>query len=303
MGISASPRPSRTDGRAHDDSIVEKIADHPVTEQVKDTARDASPWIEKLGRFGYATKGVVYIIIGVLSAMAAFGAGGGTTDQRAVFSWLYGQPFGRPLLGVLIVGLIGYVVWRLVQAIVDTENKGTDAKGIQGRGAYVVSAFAYSTLAVSAFALLMSGSGSDGDASTRDSTAMVMALPFGRWIIGAIGAALFATGLAQFYVAYKATFDDKQRNDEMTPDQKAWLVRLGRLGFSARGVSFCIIGGFLMVAALRANAEEAVGLGGALTTIASQPYGQWLLGIVAIGLACYGVFMLAEARYRRMEIR
>ena len=58
-------------------------AERPV-EAVKDVAerasREASPWIERLGRFGYAAKGVVYLVIGVLAVQAALGRGGGTTD-------------------------------------------------------------------------------------------------------------------------------------------------------------------------------------------------------------------------------
>ncbi len=60
-----------------------------------------------------------------------------------------------------------------------------------------------------------------------------------------------------------------------------------------------ITGGFLVVAALEHDASESRGLNGALQALAAQPWGVWLLGSVAVGLGLYGVFALAEARYRR----
>lgn len=270
---------------------------------VEDAARDAAPWIERLGRFGVATKGVVYVIVGALAALAAFGAGGATTDQRGAFTWLLQQPLGRPLLMVAAIGLVGYALWRFVQAFLDTENKGSDAKGIQGRGAYVLSGLIYLVLCFSVVQLLRGVGAADGESATRDWTAWFFERPFGRWLVGLVGGALVATGFAQFYHAYKAKFREKLRIDDLSPEQERWVVRLGRLGFAARGVAFSIVGGFLIVAAVRANPEEARGLGGALATLASQPFGPWLLGLVAVGLAAYGIYMLAEARYRRMVIR
>ena len=272
-------------------------------QDVGDAARDAAPWIERLGRFGVATKGVVYIIVGVLAALAAFGAGGATTDQRGAFSWLLQQPFGRPLLAVSAIGLVGYALWRFVQAGLDTEKKGSDAKGLQGRGAYALSGLIYLVLCFSVVQLLRGVGAADGESATRDWTAWFFEQPFGRLLVGLGGAGLVATGFAQFYTAYTAKFREKLRIHDLSPEQDNWVVRLGRLGFAARGVAFTIVGGFLIAAALHANPEEARGLGGALDALASQPFGPWLLGVVALGLAAYGIYMLAEARYRRMVIR
>jgi hypothetical protein len=69
----------------------------------------------------------------------------------------------------------------------------------------------------------------------------------------------------------------------------------------ARGIVFGIVGLFVITAAVRANPGEARGLEGALDTLAAQPFGPWLLAFVAAGLACYGVYSLVEARYRRIH--
>jgi uncharacterized membrane protein (DUF2068 family) len=54
---------------------------------------------------------------------------------------------------------------------------------------------------------------------------------------------------------------------------------------------------------VRSNPSEARGLDGALAALAEQPFGPYLLALVAAGLAAYGVFALVEARYRRMLFR
>ena len=304
MNVTTPSRPTDAasrSGRHQVDGLSGAIG--PDMQDVRDAARDASPWIVRFGRFGVATKGVVYVLVGILAALAAFGAGGATTDQRGAFSWLLQQPLGRPLLAIAAVGLIGYALWRFVQAGLDTEGKGTDAKGLQGRGAYVLSGLVYLGLCFSVVQLLLGGGASNGDSTTRDWTAWFFDQPFGRWLVGLGGAAIVATGFAQFYRAYTAKFREKLRIDDLTPEQELWVTRLGRMGFAARGVAFTVIGGFLMAAALYARPEQARGLGGALDTLASQPFGPWLLGLTALGLAAYGVYMLAEARYRRMVVQ
>jgi hypothetical protein len=86
----------------------------------------------------------------------------------------------------------------------------------------------------------------------------------------------------------------------MSATERKWTKRSGQAGLAARGVVFCIIGVFLIQAALSANPEEARGLGGALDTLAAQPYGPYLLGAVALGLVGYGVYCAVNARYRRI---
>ena len=113
---------------------------------------------------------------------------------------------------------------------------------------------------------------------------------------------MIGVGLYQFYQAYTAKFREELKLAEMTANEQLWATRVGRLGYAARGVVFCIIGGFLIVAALRAQPEEVRGLGGALQTLSEQTYGPWLLGIVAVGFVAYGIFMLVQARYRRMVL-
>lgn len=270
--------------------------------QVEHTARrTATPWIERLARFGLASKGIVYIIVGVLAVQAATGPGGKTTDTQGALTTIAEQPSGTFLLSLVAIGLIGYVLWRFVQAIMDPEHKGTEAKGIVQRLGIAMSGLAYASLALSAVKLALGSGGSNQNAS-KDWTARLLAQPFGRWLIIIIGVVVIGVGLTQLHNAYSAKFREKFKLAQMSPTEQIWMTRLGRLGLAARGVIFGVIGGFLIQAALQSNPNKAQGLDGALQELARQPFGPWILGTVATGLVAYGVYMLSQARYRRIAM-
>lgn len=258
-------------------------------------------WVEKLARLGYAAKGIVYAIVGVLAVQAAFGTGGKTTDTKGALGAIAAQPFGKFLLALVTLGLIGYVLWRFVEAVKDPEHKGGDAKGLASRLGSAMSGLIYAGLALSAIRLITgSGSGDSSTTSTQDWTARLLSQPFGQWLVGAVGAFTIGLGFYQLYKAYKAKFRKEMKLQEMSATEETWATRIGRLGEAARGIVFTIIGFFLIQAARQSDASEAQGLDGALQALAQQPYGPWLLGIVAIGLVAYGIHMGVQARYRRI---
>lgn len=274
---------------------------------VKDGAqratREASPWIEGLGRFGYAAKGVVYVTIGILAVQAALGRGGGMTDQQGALGRIAEAPFGQALLVLLTIGLLGYAVWRFVQAAEDTEGKGSEPQGLFARAVYAGVGLVYLGLAFAALRLLQGAGGGGGGQQAQDWTARLMGQPLGQWLVGLAGLAVVGNGLYQLYRAYSAEFRDKLRTDELDANQVDWVTKLGRAGYAARGVAFGLIGLFLVQAALHREPGEARGLAGALVALAEQPFGPSLLGLVAAGLTAYGAYALVEARYRRMLLR
>lgn len=266
-------------------------------------AREAAshPWVERLARLGHAAKGVVYFVVGLLATQAAFTTGGSTTDSSGALVAIVNQPFGKFLLALVGIGLLGYALWRSVQAIFDPEHSGeeADAKHIVQRIGYAFSAIAYAGLAGTAVQLIMGTGGSNGD-TTQDWTARFMAQPFGRWLVGLAGLVVIGVGLSLLYQAYKAEFQRHLNLHQLSQTERQWAKWLGQFGIASRGVVFGIIGLFLLLAALRADASEARGLGGALATLAQQPFGPWILGIVALGLIAYSLYCLVEARYRQI---
>ena len=274
-----------------------------VERSAERAARRASPWIERLARAGYVSYGVVYALVGVLAVQAALGAGGKTASQEGALRQILLAPLGRVLLGALVIGLLGYAMWRLLQGILDPENEGTDAKGLARRVDHVLNGLFHAALAFSAGRLALGPGGGSGG-SPEDWTARLLAQlaqPLGRTLAVIAGAAIVVAGLYQLYKAYNADFRGELASGEMSAGARRWATRSGRLGYASRGVVFGVISVFLAQAALQTDPHEARGLGGALETLAHQPFGPYLLGAVALGLVAYGVFMFVVARYRRIE--
>lgn len=273
-----------------------------ASHHVQGAAHEASPWVEWLARFGYAAKGVVYILIGVIAVDAAFGAGGSAEGASGALRSLADESWGQIVLGVIAVGLIGYVVWRFVQAFLDPENKGSDKKGIATRIGYVISGVLYATLAFEAARLVLgSGGGSGGGSGASHWSATLMEQPLGRWLIGAVGVGIILFALYEFYKAWTTDFSDRLHIEQIDYHKRQWIERAGRAGLAARGVVFLLIGWFTVQAALNYDPNQARGLEGALDALGRQPYGPWVLGIVAVGLVGYGLFQLVKARYRHIQ--
>ncbi len=253
-------------------------------------------------RLGYAAKGIVYLIIGALAVELAVGRGGSTTDQRGALRTIYEQPFGKFLLIIVAIGLVAFALWSFIQALFDTENKGKDAKGILGRIGYAIVGVSYGGLAIGALQLVV-GSGNGGKSSTSSTqswTGTILHYPAGIFLVVLIG--LIVLGLAgyMFYRAYSANFKKKLALQEMRGQVRKWGVYVGRFGYAAMGVVFCIVGLFLIIAAVQHNPNDAKGLDSALQVLLQQPFGTILLAVVALGLFAYGVYSFVEVRYRRM---
>lgn len=279
------------------DSVVDKVK---TSRKARQAQNDVKPWIRWFARFGYFSKGSVYILIGILSMMAAAGIGGKTTDSSGAFASVASQPFGEVLLWIVAVGLIGYVCWRLIQTFWDPENKGTSLKGIGVRIGYLISGIIYGGLALKALKVAMHA-GSSGS-SKQTWTAKLMSQPFGVWIVGIIGVIIIAFGLKQMMNGYKEKFAKKFKTSEMSSHELRIGKKIGKLGLIARGITFAIIGYFLVQTALTTDSNKVIGLDGALAKIAEQPFGQFMLGAVAIGLFLYGVFQLLKGKNRHMGL-
>ncbi len=255
---------------------------------------------KKIARVGMFAKGVVYVILGVLTAMYAFGSGGQKAGKSTTLEFVYQQPFGKILLGILAAGLICYVIWRFVQAFRDPEDKGDDKKGIASRIGYAASGVLYGVFAYEAIRMLLS-SGSSGSGGDQKETivAMLLGQPFGQILVGIVAVVFFGKAAYQIYRAVSGKFAKKIQDSELDHRVKDVLRKAGYVGYIARGIVISIIGYFFLRAAIESNPNEAGGTQQAFDFIqSSSTFGTILLGVIAIGLACYGVFMFVKARYR-----
>ena len=272
-----------------------------ITDQGSRVASAASPQIESLARVGFASKALLYMVVGVLAARGAAGMGGKMTGTKGALREIVDHPFGKVLLIVMGVGLLGYAVWRVIEGFADPERKGTDAKGLALRGSYVVRGILHALLAVQAFRIASrhGGGGQDG-AAAQQASSQAMQLPFGDWlvILGGLGVAGF--GFYQVYRAWESKLDKQLDFPRLRREAGDWAVLVSRFGIAARGVVFVMIGTLLVSAGRHHNASQAGGIGEAFTALERAPYGRTVLLVVALGMVAYGAYVAIQARYRHI---
>ena len=263
--------------------------------------RSAAAWVTPVARIGFASIAVVYMTIGFLALWLAVGKGGAAIDQRGAIDALQSLPGGTVLLAVIALGMAGYALWRLLQGAMDLQEKGKTAKGIAIRIGYIGSGVAYASLAVYTLKVLL-GRGSQGDAG-KGFSAWLLSIDAGALILGAIGLAVIGWGVWHFVKAHKEKFMRHVETQRMSGDEQRWMRRVGKLGLSARGVVLITLGFLAINAARHHDSNKVQGIDGALRELASQRYGAYILGVVALGLIAYGLYWLFNVRYRRICAR
>jgi hypothetical protein len=242
---------------------------------------------EALTRLGFAARGLIYILIGFLALQA-----GRAEDPAGIIEYL-GSGAGRLLLGLIALGLLAYGLWRLSEAVVDSEGHGNDARGVAIRIGGAASGVIHLGLGFYAAKLAINGGrGSAGDGA-EEGAATALALPGGWMLLTLAAAALALTGAYQLVKAAKGDF-----LGHLDPEaaRRAWVKWIGRAGYAARGIVFLVMAWSLWRAGQETRAEQAAGMDQAL---AALPPNVEL--IVAAGLLLFGLFSLVEARYRRIN--
>ena len=262
-----------------------------------------APWFTALARLGCAAKGLVYIVIGWLALLTAIRAGGQTTDPQGAITTIYQQPFGKVLLFIIFVGFVGYALWQFARAAFNPDGEGDAKKDTVRRIGYAVVGVSYLGFALAALRLTLQQTAPQGsNTSTQDWTARLLSAPFGVFLVVLLGLIVLGVAGALLYEAWKLRFERYFPLGQMNETERKLTRYTGRYGIGSLGAIFIIIGLFLIVAALHHNPAQAQGLAGALATLAAQPFGPVLLGLVALGLLAYGVYSGVEARYRRIHV-
>ena len=240
---------------------------------------------ELLARWGYAARGIVYLVLGGLTL---WGVGAAATTEDAL-STVLAQPFGRVLLGAVAIGLIGHVLWRLAQGFLNADHVDNDAKG------FVVN----TALAFTAASMALNGGGSgSGSGGESEATASALQLPFGNILVGLAGLCLIGGGLVQVWRGFSKNY---QKRIRLPSRHEPLLHAICATGLSARGVLMEITGGFLIYAAVTVDPEQAGGLSDALQWVQSLPFGNVLYALAAAGLIAFGIYGIIQARYRQVD--
>jgi hypothetical protein len=256
------------------------------------------PWVGRLVRLGYLAKGLIYFLIGVLALSLALGMQGGRlTDASGVLATLLQQPFGRMLLLAIGIGIVTYAVYYLFEAIVDLRRLGGGVRGWFHRSLTIIKALAYGTIGIEALNLVLFNRSSGGDA--EDNARLVMRFPLGEVLLILVGIGIAVYGFTQLKMAWDGKADD-DLDVARVRREAAWILPLGRIGTTARGVILVGMGVTLLWSGLQERPSNADGYSEVLATIASVD--PWLLTAMGVGVLCFGLFQLSHARYAKLAV-
>lgn len=271
-------------------------------DKVEQAAREAAPWVVKLARYGFAMRGLMYAMIGLLALNLAVGAATAAPSPTGALTSIAVQPLGRVLLGFVVAGLGGYGVWGFIRAFLDPQGRGAGPRGIAQRVNYALSGVTYLLLIVPAVRLMTAGPAGDGESdAAQRSAAWLLEQPFGRWLVLLLGASTLGVAAGQLFEAATAAFEKDFDTRVMHAAERRWATWLGRGGLVARGLVFGLIGFFMVQAGYYADPDRAKDLGPALASLMQQLFGAGVLFGVGVGLIAFGAFSCGCARWIRVD--
>lgn len=263
------------------------------------TPQDGKGWLTTAARAGYAARGLVFLIVGYFAFRAAFAAGEAMDTEDAI-EVIAGSGFGALLLGAMVIALAAFCGWRLIQVLMDVDNHGTDAKGLFVRAGLAISAFSYGALAIFAVTMLIgSGGGGGGGGGKQSVIAYAYEQGYGVWLTYLIAAGMAAAAIAHIVKALKAGFEKYMA----IPEDRRWLLKpVCQFGLIARAVTFVVIAGLLVTGAAGYSSGDTPGLDAALQEISGWSFGWLFLSLTGLGLIAFGIYSIAEAVYRRINM-
>jgi uncharacterized membrane protein len=259
---------------------------------VRDVGNETLHWSARLG---LSARALIYLLIGFLAVLVATGHTTKETDQWGAFQQLNRDTFGRLVLWILAIGLAGYSLWRFSEAALGAAGEGRKA------GPRIRSFFRgciYGFFAASAFQVALGNRTTSQAQQQQSLTARIMQHQGGRWAVGLVGAIVLVVGLILVYEGLTRKYEKYLRTSDMSRPTQRIVTALGTFGTTARGAVFALAGVFVLQAATDYQPSKAAGLDGALRWLRDTPPGPWLLGVAAAGLIAFGIYGLAEARWR-----
>lgn len=254
--------------------------------------------LEYLTRAGFVGYGVVHLLFAWLALQVAFGRQAEDSDQSGALQALARQPAGRTLVVLIIIGMVAMAIWQGFEAAVGHRAERGKQR-IAERAVSAVRTLLYLYLAYSGYKVLQ-GVGSSNSDNQQRTTEHLMTSAGGRWLVGLAGLVVAGVGVGLVVYGYRRSFLKHLNTTRMSTHVRTLTRRLGVAGYAAKGVAYAVAGVLLLVAAVNYDPDKARGLDGALHALAEQSYGVALLGLVAAGIAAYGLYCFLQARYRKV---
>lgn len=263
--------------------------------QAAERATDSKSF-ERAARMGYVASGLLHTLIGIIALQVAYGDGG-SADSSGAMSALASRPGGIFLIWACFLGCLALAVFQVTRAFLASAGSRKEVwkKRATDAGAAVV----YGAVGVSFGIFAVGGSGDSGQ-NQATWTARILSQPAGQVLVGLTGAVIAGIGV---YFVYKGV-TRKFRKDLGPVPHRPWqraVTVTGIAGFTAKGISLLILGGLIITAAATADPRKSTGLDGALHALKDAPLGWLALGVVGVGLICYGIYLgIMRARFGKL---
>jgi hypothetical protein len=256
--------------------------------------------IESAARLGFASKALIYAIVGGLAIGAGARVGGRVTDASGALRFILRQPYGQALLIVLSIGLFGYALWRFLDAYYDPDRDGKGFVALIVRIGHVIRGGIYGALGLEAFRLARGLRGSTGR-EAQMWTARIMDLPFGDWLIGFAGLCVIVFGASEVLHSLKGKMHKSIDLSRVPPGLRNAAINVSSFGVGARGVILGVLGIFLVKAALEQDPSEAHGTRESVLELANAVSSRWMLVAIGAGLIAYAFNQALHAYCRRIR--
>jgi len=249
-----------------------------------------------LAIIGFISKGIIYLVIGILSLLAALNMGGESSGTNQALTFLKKQPFGQILLLFLGVGLFCYSFWMFVQSIKDPEKKGVTRNALLQRMGLFITGLVYVFIAVLAFYHLATPTDNEIVKSTyldflEPTTLAIVFVGIG--IILAIQTVVLIISVFKGGMLDQFNLEGKKYSEV--------IRRLGMFGFYSRAFVVGIIAYFFLHAGFYTGNNNIKGIQEAFEFLNQSSFGKVLMAITAVGFISYGAFYVFLTRYRSFE--
>ena len=269
---------------------MNSISDRPggVSGSAKRAAARAgdNPVVEWGARLGYGASGVLHLLLAYLTVQIALGGGGEQASQSGALATLAQEPVGQGLLWVIGAGFTLLAVWQLTELV--TRHEASDKAKAGGKlVVYIVLAWTSFTFA--------SGGRTSSNEQTKEFTVTLMEAPAGRVLVGLVGVAVIGIAAYHVYKGWRNRF-----LEDLQEHPGRWVVIAAKVGYIGKGIALGAVGVLFITAAIQHRPGKSTGLDGALRSMRDLPAGTVILLAIALGLAAYGVYSFARARYARV---
>lgn len=268
-----------------------------MTQTARQGARELADhrWFRAAARSGFAAIGVVHVLLGYVAVRVAIGGSGAESDQSGALKQLARVPGGVVVLWLTALGLVALCLWLVLSAFLGV---GTAKRRWVRTVSDLAKAVGYGVLAGTAIRVVL-GAGASSAQSSRSASAKVLAAPGGVFLLVAVGLGILGVGVYFVVKGLRRRFRDEISKAPGGGPRKG-IETLGVVGYVAKGVAVGAMGILFVFAAVTNDPSDASGLDGALKRLAGLPFGTVILVAVGVGLACYGVYCFARARYARL---